>query len=198
LTVSAASGVLTSDTLNGAVINSHTNPGHGRLALSATGAFTYIPARGFIGVDSFIYTLKNTYDSSSALVTIDVPARASISVSLSAPPSVTIGATFTYVIAVTNGGPDPASGVSVFFNVPPSLNVVSSSPPTSYFAGELNWTVASLAADTIATFDVTVQVTRGAPPTLRAFALVLSTQSLNLDYWNSTAVASTQVEPERR
>lgn len=84
LTVRAPSGVLGNDTdVDSSVLSAAlvAPPKHGRLTLGADGAFTYIPATGFSGSDSFSYA---AYDgalaSAPVLVTIRVAAlRASAS-----------------------------------------------------------------------------------------------------------------------
>jgi len=72
----AAPGVLSNDTdadgdaLTAAVV---ANPGHGTLALNANGGFTYTPATGYTGSDSFTYRANDTKaNSNTATVTITV------------------------------------------------------------------------------------------------------------------------------
>jgi len=72
LSVDAAGGVLTNDTLNGATIVSNTDPADGTLTLNADGSFTYVPNAAFNGNDGFSYTLQNGVSSDAATVTIDV------------------------------------------------------------------------------------------------------------------------------
>src|SRR5262245_53403275 len=47
-------------------------PHAGTVAVAADGAFTYTPATGYVGPDSFTYTITNTSGSSTATVHIDV------------------------------------------------------------------------------------------------------------------------------
>jgi hypothetical protein len=80
LTVLASiDGVLTGDTdpqglpLSATLLNGTTN---GSLSLGSDGSFTYTPASGFLGTDSFTYEATNGYvDSSPATVTITVNPR---------------------------------------------------------------------------------------------------------------------------
>jgi len=190
--VVSAPGVLGNDTLNGASIVSHTNPGHGTVTLNANGSFTYSPSFFFIGVDSFTYTLQNSAGSSTAKVTIDVPARADLSVTLSAPLSAKTGSTFTYSVNVTSNGPDPASGVVTALYVPSGLKVVSVSPPGSRFSDLLTWSIATLAPGTSVTYSVVVQVTAKAGSRLTAMALTAS-RSLDPNLANNAAMATTKV-----
>ncbi|HEY3322176.1 MAG TPA: Ig-like domain-containing protein [Planctomycetota bacterium] len=67
-----AAGVLTNDTLNGAVISSHSDPVNGSLVLNADGSFDYTPTPGYTGPDSFTYTITNATAFSKATVNITV------------------------------------------------------------------------------------------------------------------------------
>ena len=63
-----ASGLLGNDTDadgNALSASALTQPAHGTLALAADGAFTYTPAVGFSGVDSFTYRVSDGTDSSA-------------------------------------------------------------------------------------------------------------------------------------
>ena len=78
LTVTAGNGVLANDTdadsnpLTAALV---TNVAHGTLALAANGSFTYTPAAGFDGTDSFTYRASDgSAQSGTATVTITVTA----------------------------------------------------------------------------------------------------------------------------
>jgi alpha-L-fucosidase len=76
--VISAAGVLTNDTdaqsnLLTAILDS--DPGHGSVSLNANGGFTYTPATGYTGVDSFTYHANDgSLSSNSSTVTIDVVA----------------------------------------------------------------------------------------------------------------------------
>jgi uncharacterized repeat protein (TIGR01451 family) len=188
----AAPGVLANDTLNGATIVSNTNPAHGTLVLNANGSFTYTPSFFFIGIDSFTYTLKNSAGSASAAVTIDVPARADLAVSLSAPGSAKTGSTFSYTLTVTNNGPDPALGMTAALYLPSGLKVISSSPTATNFFGLLSWSASSLSPGASLTYTVTVQVTAKGGATL-AIAAAAASGSLDPNLFNNFAVANTRV-----
>ncbi len=78
LTVNPGGGVLSNDTdangdsLTAALVG---NVSHGTLALSANGSFTYTPAAGYSGPDSFTYHANDgTANSNTATVTITVTA----------------------------------------------------------------------------------------------------------------------------
>jgi VCBS repeat-containing protein len=72
----AAPGVLANDTdADGDALTAKlvTNPAHGSLTLSANGSFTYVPASGYGGADSFTYKPNDgTVDGSVATVAITV------------------------------------------------------------------------------------------------------------------------------
>jgi alpha-L-fucosidase len=76
--VISAAGVLTNDTdaqsnYLTAILDS--GPGHGSVSLNANGGFTYTPATGYTGVDSFTYHANDgSLNSNSSTVTIDVVA----------------------------------------------------------------------------------------------------------------------------
>jgi VCBS repeat-containing protein len=76
LTIGAASGVLANDTdADGDALSATlaTGPAHGSLALGPDGSFTYTPAAGFAGTDSFSYTASDgAATSAPATVTIGV------------------------------------------------------------------------------------------------------------------------------
>ncbi len=73
-----APGVLTNDTdAEGDSLSAHkvSDPLHGTLALNANGSFTYTPATGYTGTDSFTYKANDSLvDSNSATVTITINA----------------------------------------------------------------------------------------------------------------------------
>jgi hypothetical protein len=83
--VTPNAGVLTNDNLNGGSIASYgatgteqtsigasTATAHGTVSVQAGGGFTYTPANGFTGDDSFVYRLQNPNGSVSATVGIGV------------------------------------------------------------------------------------------------------------------------------
>ncbi len=80
LTVLVAQGVLENDTdPNGdalRVVGLQTDVANGTLALNANGSFTYTPDLGFAGVDSFVYTLRDSAGleaTGTAQITVEAP-----------------------------------------------------------------------------------------------------------------------------
>ena len=63
--VVAAPGVLANDTGTGITVTAHTNPSHGAVSIAADGAYSYTPAAGFAGPDSFTYTITDSASRTS-------------------------------------------------------------------------------------------------------------------------------------
>ena len=90
LTISApANGVLANDTdADGDPLTavSYTDPSHGTLAHNADGTFTYTPAAGFQGSDSFAYSANDGYADSGSAATVTIAVNAG---AVAPPPPVT-------------------------------------------------------------------------------------------------------------
>jgi VCBS repeat-containing protein len=50
----------------------HRTPVHGTLTISSDGSFTYTPATGFTGNDTFTYACRDTYGNVSNTVTVTI------------------------------------------------------------------------------------------------------------------------------
>ena len=73
LTVTAADGVLSNDTLAGGTITANSPTAQGAtLTLNADGSLTYDPPTAFVGADTFTYTVTNETGSDQATVTVHV------------------------------------------------------------------------------------------------------------------------------
>ena len=70
LTVDAP-GVLAGSSGTALAVTGHTDPTHGSVSVNADGSYTYLPANGFAGSDSFTATVSDPY-SQSALVTVHI------------------------------------------------------------------------------------------------------------------------------
>ena len=80
--MNAAQGVLANDTKGtpAATITANTQPAHGTLMLNASdGSFVYTPTSGYVGNDSFTYTLANgpgTFGTGSSTATVNITVNA--------------------------------------------------------------------------------------------------------------------------
>ena len=72
----------------------------------------------------------------------------------------TEGEAITYTVAVTNNGPEAASGVEITDNLPAGLTFQSSSASQGTYAGGI-WSVGSLALGSTATLTITANVNAG-------------------------------------
>jgi hypothetical protein len=107
-----APGVLGNDVGTGLTVISNTTPGHGTATVSADGAYVYTPAIGFVGTDTFQYTLKDQAGSTaSATVTITV---SQISTSFTAAPDPASTSYGNSVTLTASGLPSNATGTVTF------------------------------------------------------------------------------------
>ena len=158
---SVASGtVANNDTwLPGATWAVATGPTHGTLTLASTGGYTYTPAAGYSGPDTFTYVLTNPNGlTSTALVTINVGPRAlsddirttagtPVSGDVSTNDNVSVGATFSKAT-------DPAHGTVVV-----NANGTYTYTPSASFSGVDTFTYLVVNPDgSSATATVTVHV----------------------------------------
>jgi uncharacterized repeat protein (TIGR01451 family) len=174
-----APGVLANDTLNGASIFSYGTPtggeqttigastatsGGGTVSLNANGSFSYTPASGFTGMDTFKYVLKSPGGcTSTATVTINVAAAPTLMKAFGAL-SIPLGGTTTLTFSITN--PNSAQGLTgiAFTDMLPAGLTVATSGPTATCGGMVTTTspnmisfgAGSLAASGNCSFFVTV------------------------------------------
>jgi uncharacterized repeat protein (TIGR01451 family) len=91
-------------------------------------------------------------------------ASADLSLTKTAPPaSVQIGANVVFTLAVSNAGPDGATGVAVLDQLGPGFTFVSATGPGSYNPGTGIWTVGSVASGATATLHLTAKATAVGP-----------------------------------
>src|SRR5262249_28615872 len=177
-TTQPAPGVLANDTLNGASIFSYgaTTGGEqttigavtptsaaGSVSLNADGSFSYTPAAGFHGVDTFKYVLKSPGGcTSTATVSISVAAAPTITKSFGAT-SIPVGGTTSLTFTITNPNTSQTlTGISFTDPLPAGLwvpngtastcggTVTTTAPGTIAFSG------GTLAASGSCSFSVTV------------------------------------------
>jgi Big-like domain-containing protein len=136
LSVNAASGVTSNDTLNGATIVSYgastgaeqttistatPTSASGTVTLNADGSFTYAPPTDFVGNDTFKYILQNSAGTATGTVTIGVGKTAqTISFTSTAPAGATVGGP-TYDVTAT-----ATSGLTVALTIDASASSVCS------------------------------------------------------------------------
>jgi hypothetical protein len=93
----------------------------GTVTLATNGGFTYTPAAGFVGVDTFTYTATNSSGSSNATVSITVSKETqTISFTSTAPAGATVGG------ATYNATATATSGLPVTLTIDPSASAVCS------------------------------------------------------------------------
>ncbi len=107
-----------------------------------------------------------------------------------APDPVAVGGTLTYTVAVTNNGPDAATGVVMTDTLPPSVTFVSAGPSCTHLSGTVTCGLGSLANGGATT--VTIMVTPTAAGTLTNTASVTGNET-DPNSANNTATALTTV-----
>jgi uncharacterized repeat protein (TIGR01451 family)/gliding motility-associated-like protein len=108
-------------------------PKHGTLSMDNLGVFTYTPDQGFVGIDSFVYEVRNYADPkpsmyANALVTIvvrDDDQVANLYIEKTGPAKALFGDKIEYKIIVKNNGPDMAKNVVVTDSIPYGLHTVT-------------------------------------------------------------------------
>lgn len=165
----AAPGVLGNDTGTGLFVSSSTTPGHGTVSVATNGGYTYTPAAGYSGTDSFTYTVSDVVgQTATATVTITVGA--------SAPPAlVNDSATTAYATTLNVAAPgvlgnDTGSSLVVTSNTAPAhgsatVNANGSytyTPAAGYVgADSFTYTITDALSRTA---TATVSITVSAPP----------------------------------
>jgi VCBS repeat-containing protein len=140
-----------------------TGPSHGTLTQNANGSFTYTPASGYTGPDSYTYRANDgTANSNIATVNITVNSTvADLSLTKSVDRSTpAVGSNVTFTIIVSNAGPGSATNVAVSDVLPAGLTFVSATASQgSYSAGTGVWTVGTIAGGSSSTLNITATVT---------------------------------------
>ena len=172
-----------------------TDVAHGTLALEADGSFVYTPEVNFTGLVTFTYMANDgMYDSNIATVTIQVSGEfADLALSMTASAdTVLTGDTITYVLTVTNHGPDEAIGVWLTDTLPAGVTLVSVTPSQGTCDEvAMRCDLGNLAADAQATVVIVV-LAPDVPGTLVNQAAVGSTIT-DMDMENNSASAETVV-----
>jgi uncharacterized repeat protein (TIGR01451 family) len=140
-------------------------PAHGTVTCDSNGNCTYTPNPGFSGTDTYTYQVCDvsvpTPVCSTATVTIitnGAAASADLNVQKTGPVNVTPGTNVSYVLSVTNAGPDTAVAATLDDPTPAGLTLISASTPCQ---GGFPCALGDLAAGA----NVTVTVTFAVPTT---------------------------------
>jgi gliding motility-associated-like protein/uncharacterized repeat protein (TIGR01451 family) len=128
-----------------------TGPTHGTLQLNADGTFTYTPAAGFTGTDSYVYNACDDKGACTpATATIEVKAAVlDLRVTKTAnPASAGAGEALNYTITVTNNGPSTLQSTEAFTvtdSLPPGFVAESYTPSAgTYVPASGQWRGVSL------------------------------------------------------
>ena len=169
--VVAAPGVLANDTGTGLSVTGHTSPTHGAVAINPDGSYTYTPAAGYSGADSFTYTVTDAAaQTATATVHLTVSPPA-------APVATDDNGTTAFETPLVVAAPgvlanDTGTGLSVTGHTSPTHGAVAINPDGSYTytpaagysgADSFTYTVTDAAAQT-ATATVHLTVSPPAPP----------------------------------
>ena len=153
----------TGNVLSGAVgtglsVTGHTDPGHGTVTLAQDGSYSYVPAAGYSGPDSFTYTVRDQAGSTAT-------GRVAVTVApMAAPDTATTASGAAIAIQVT--GNDAGTGLTVTSTTPPSHGGVAvgaggtiTYTPASGYSGldSFTYTVTDAAGQTVTT-TVTITV----------------------------------------
>jgi len=166
----AVDGLLANDTGAGIAVTSHTSPAAGSLSLLSDGSFSYAPAAGSSGSESFSYTIEDA-----------VGQTATADVTIAVTPTVESGsATTAYDTQLTESAPGVltgavGSGLTVSSYGQPLHGSVTVSPDgsftytpnSSFHSGTDSFTFVAEDGDS-QTVDGTFSVGVGAPPTPEA------------------------------
>jgi uncharacterized repeat protein (TIGR01451 family) len=146
---------------------------------------------------------SNTSEFSPCFTVMPAAASASLSLELDAMPNpVQAGDDLTYMILVTNGGPDPSVNVTLSEAVPANttFKLLSAPPgwncttPAVGSTGSIICTNPSLAAGANAMFTIVVNVNPGTPPgTLISFTTNLDSSTPDPDTSNNSDTITVQV-----
>ncbi len=170
LTVNAATGVLANDTPGNpvATLAVAMQPAHGMLMLNTTdGSFVYTPTAGYVGADSFTYTLTNAVNRSTGTVSVNVIASVVTGLTVTGPPTGTGGNTGT------PGAPTLLLGGKLALTTTATYNNMTTGTPTPLMYTSSNPGVATVdpatglvTALTAGTTTITVTGPNGSRTTL--------------------------------
>ncbi|MDM7887425.1 Ig-like domain-containing protein [Curtobacterium sp. RHCJP20] len=204
VTKSAADGVLANDSGTGLSVVSNTQPAHGSATVRPDGSYTYTPAAGFSGTDSFTYTAKDSSgQTATSTVTVTVTPKGTDDAF-----SVRAGGTASADAANGLLANDGGSDLTITSHTDPTHGTLELGKDGSYrytpapgFSGTDSFTYTATdgnGATTTATVTVTVTpaaaadsitVTAGGPTTVGAPGLLGNDQGTDLTVTGSTQPA---------
>lgn len=177
------------------------------LAPGDTAVFTFVihlPSGGGITFMSNTANVSTTTTdpnsgNNSSFVSTTVSSQADVSVAKSAPAAASAGSNMTYTVTVLNAGPSDAANVTMSDTLPAGTTFVSESQTTGptfncTTGPTVTCSIASLAAGTSATFDITVNI----PPATPNGTVIMNTATVGSSTTdpapnNNTSQASTTV-----
>ncbi|MBC9798653.1 Ig-like domain-containing protein, partial [Sinomicrobium weinanense] len=145
-----------------ATVEEVTGPENGGIAINDDGTVDYIPDAGFIGEDSFQYTVKDEEGrvSNVATVTVDVTTDSDLAISITVDelqPAIDSNVEFT--ITVTNDGDQVFSNIIVDEALPSGYEFVrGESPDGDYDDLTEKWTIGHIDAEGTATLTIIAKV----------------------------------------
>ena len=157
-------------------VSAFTQPAHGAVTVGADGAFSYTPARDYVGPDSFTYTVTDGVTAPAALrpvtVSLDVGATATTpggagDADLRLTGTAPSAATSTlpgFNLRLTNSGPGPATNIVVRLTPQGGTLNPNFGPPSTgvYSPAAETWTIPFLDVGTAATLSASLRVTDAA------------------------------------
>jgi uncharacterized repeat protein (TIGR01451 family) len=111
-----------------------TPPTHGVVTINSNGTLTYTPQAGFVGSDTFTYTIRDAAGNlATATVTVTiilvVAPQADLAIQKTGPGRIESGETLTYTLTVRNAGPDAAVDIVVTDPTPEGLTFLRAEIP---------------------------------------------------------------------
>jgi uncharacterized repeat protein (TIGR01451 family) len=145
-------------------VSSWTSGAHGTVSCTTAGVCTYTPAAGYIGPDSFTYTVNDGHGGTAvgsvsvSVTPVSTPPAVDVRIDKveSADP-VPVGNLFSYRLVVSNASPANATGVSVSDSLPAGFrlrDVAPSQGTCTTSSGTVSCAIGSLAAGATATVTV--------------------------------------------
>jgi uncharacterized repeat protein (TIGR01451 family) len=138
------------------------------------------------------------YNPTSLVLTVSPPASADLAVTKTdSPDPVLVGQNLTYTVTVANGGPDPATGVTLTDTLPANVTYVSATPSQgscSQAAGVVTCPLGTIAASGSATVTIVVTPQVAAVGTITNTASVTAVEA-DPNGANNSASQNTTVNP---